>query len=524
MKKTDLISYSLLALGVAILAFSAGPVVQKIKIRYMNHSVQISSNFESGSIKEVKLIDARKIKSSVGKRIWQLSYTVTPQNDPEHPTDSAYLPSNRWFYFCMTGVGKKHIQLLFFHTDPVRPVYSYDGRHFERFAAHEAAYRHVNRYFTRDTVYLAYYNPYTFSYLQERISQWTTSRHIIQADTIGWSKQQRPIQMLTITDPSVPACQKLRVYIHARVHSGETPAGWFVDSMIDALIAETPEAVEWRSQMVFYILPCVNPDGVTHGLSRSNTQGIDLEANYRASDSLTAPEVQAIKRTIERLSAGRPLDIALNMHSQTTPRAGFWIHTAISTSQSYFQQQMSFARLHAKQNPYLGEDDLFFSHLPEYCIEGWIWEQYRGKTLALTFETPYTYYRNNPHGEWVHPKNLGLLSHHFLDALSEYALNPVLVCDHPMEVQKLMAAYPSHIKDYQNGYLIFHDQTKMLYDDGQPKSHIELLKNPDIQDMFAYSYPKGKLDTPPKRNHDPGRIRNEAFFKKIYGSTPEEVQ
>jgi len=95
---------------------------------------------------------------------------------------------------------------------------------------------------------------------------------------------------------------------------------------------------------------------------------------------------------------------------------------------------------------------------------------------------------------------------------------------YPIEVQKLMAAYPNHVKGYQDGYLIFHDQTKMLFDDGLVKSHTELLDNPDIQDMFAYPYAKGPMASIPARLQDPGRIRHEEFFKKIYGSTPEEVE
>ena len=507
MKKSDLISYSLLALSAIILAFSAGPIAQKIKILYLSCSVRVDTRFESGSVKEVKLIDAQKVKSSTGKRTWQLTYTVIPQDDPINPVDSTAIPSNRWFYFCMTGVKNKQIQLLFYHTDPVRPVYSYDGCNYERFTASEAAFQKISKYFTRDTVYLAYYIPYTFSYLQDRISQWTTNSQIIQVDTIGWSAQQRPLQMLTITDTSVPVEQKQQIYIHARIHSGETPAEWFTDSMVDALVGDTPEAAKWRRQMVFYIVPCANPDGAANGLSRSNAQGIDLETNYQAPDSLTAPEVQAIRETIKRLSANRPLEMVLNLHSQTTPRAGFWIHTAASTSLSFFQQQMDFAFLHTDQNPYFSPDDLSFSDLPPYCLEGWIWEQYQNRTLALTFETPYTCYCGNPYGEWVNVSNLGLLSHHFLRALSKYTSSQTIGCEYPMGVQKLIAAYPVYLKGYQNGYLIFNDGTKMLYDDG----------------LFACSYPKG-TSAPPGRNHDPGRIRSEDFFKKIYGSTPQEVE
>ena len=417
MKRTDIIIYSLLAVSVVLLLYTSVPVVQKVIIEYRVH---ITSNFESGSVKEVKLIDAKKIESPSGARTWQLTYTVAPQDDPVNPADSSSMPSNRWFYFRMTGVAHKQVQLFFYHTDPVRPFYSFDGQYFERFSEQEATFRHVSKHFTRDTVYVAYYTPYTYSHFQKRISDWKSCGPVIRVDTIGWSAQRRPVQMLTVTDPSVPDDQKRRVYIHARIHPGETPAAWFAEYLIDTLLANTEEAASWRRSTVFYIVPCANPDGVVNGLSRSNIQGIDLEMNYQAPDSLTAPEVYAIKKTVKRLTIERPLDIVLNLHSQTTPRTSFWIHTAVSTSLSFFQQQMQFAHVHTEQNPFFSQDDLLFSDLSAHCIEGWLWEQYQDKTLALTFETPYTYYRNNPYGEWVTLDNLNLLGRHFLRAVSKY--------------------------------------------------------------------------------------------------------
>ena len=93
----------------------------------------------------------------------------------------------------------------------------------------------------------------------------------------------------------------------------------------------------------------------------------------------------------------------------------------------------------------------------------------------------------------------------------------------PKEAEWLMLAYPSQIIGFVNNYLIFSDSSRLLFDDGKQKSTEELLNNPDIQDMFAYSYTNGKAITP-KKFQDAGRIRNEDFFKKIYGKTASEVQ
>ena len=65
----------------------------------------------------------------------------------------------------------------------------------------------------------------------------------------------------------------------------------------------------------------------------------------------------------------------------------------------------------------------------------------------------------------------------------------------------------------------------MLWDDGIPnKSFKTLLEKPCLKDMFLQKYAIGTLNGSPAVNADPGRIRNEAFFEKIYGSSEREVR
>ena len=93
----------------------------------------------------------------------------------------------------------------------------------------------------------------------------------------------------------------------------------------------------------------------------------------------------------------------------------------------------------------------------------------------------------------------------------------------PKEVEVLMSVYPSQIVGFENNYLVFVDKSRLLFDDGKQKSAEKLLENPDVKDMFTYPYPKGKIEAPAKFC-SPGRIRNEEFFKKMYGKTSAEVQ
>ena len=95
----------------------------------------------------------------------------------------------------------------------------------------------------------------------------------------------------------------------------------------------------------------------------------------------------------------------------------------------------------------------------------------------------------------------------------------------PPAAQKLIESYPNFVTGFADNNLVFKDGTKLRWDDGiKNKSNQQLLDEPDLKDMFNQKYPVGKLATPPAQNFDPGRIRNMAFFEKIYGSTEKQVE
>lgn len=95
----------------------------------------------------------------------------------------------------------------------------------------------------------------------------------------------------------------------------------------------------------------------------------------------------------------------------------------------------------------------------------------------------------------------------------------------PAEAKKLIATYPDFISGFAYNHLIFKDKSKMLWNDGlKNKSTSQILDNPDLKDMFSQPYATGVQKAPPAAGFDPGRIRNEAFFMKIYGHSEQEVR
>ncbi|MBK7157082.1 MAG: hypothetical protein IPH77_00620 [Ignavibacteria bacterium] len=96
----------------------------------------------------------------------------------------------------------------------------------------------------------------------------------------------------------------------------------------------------------------------------------------------------------------------------------------------------------------------------------------------------------------------------------------------PAALKKLVYYYPDHLDSADGNHLYWKDGTVMIYDDGiKNKSHDEKLDNPDIEDMLSQNYAKGdQWEIPPPENFEPGRIRYEPFFLKMYGNNSAEVQ
>jgi len=95
----------------------------------------------------------------------------------------------------------------------------------------------------------------------------------------------------------------------------------------------------------------------------------------------------------------------------------------------------------------------------------------------------------------------------------------------PTAVKKLISAYPDFLAGYTGNRIIFKDGTTVLWNDGiKNKTPQQLLDSPDLKDMFIQSYKTGKLSEIPARYFDPGRIRNEPFFLKMYGGNEAAVR
>jgi len=405
----------------------------------LHAQINISTDFESGSLEKYKLLDSRHSKIN-GKTVPVHSFLITPRPDPKNPVDDTVRPSVTWYYFRLEGVKDKFVSLTIQKTLTSRPFYSYNGQDFFRFDEGKN-FATTGKYFTEDSVYVATFIPYTITRLHNKMQEWAAN-DFVSVSEIGQSGEGRELYMLTITDKSINDDKKKNVWIHGRIHPSESPCSYHLESLIDLITSESELAKELRKRVVFYIVPITNPDGVFGGYSRSASNGVNIEINWHRPDSLTNPEIKVLKSTINELSSAKPFTLMLNMHTQRDNCVSYFIHTAKSTSKKSLKEKMLLSSLTMGDNRllYRPEDQKYVDLNPRY-VEGQTYERYQDTTLAVTFETPYTFYKEDKR-EWVSLENLKSLAENSFHAICDY-LNiensQRVVIDNPTEANEFFS-------------------------------------------------------------------------------------
>lgn len=101
----------------------------------------------------------------------------------------------------------------------------------------------------------------------------------VTLDSLGASKQGRPITTMTITEN--PASTDY-VLILCRQHPPEVTGQLGCLTFLETVAADTPLAQQFRQQYQLLAVPLMNPDGVDNGHWRHNAGGVDLNRDWSA--------------------------------------------------------------------------------------------------------------------------------------------------------------------------------------------------------------------------------------------------
>ena len=254
-----------------------------------------------------------------------------------------------WFYFKLSNVANKDITIKLdslagiyrggphlIYTKGTQPVYSYNQKNWERIndvrydsKLHSLSFRNL---FTQDSVWIAYAHPFSYGQGLALIDS-IAGNQFLTIETLGTTLQGRNINLLTVTDTTVPDAEKKVVFITTLQHAGEYCGGYVVSGLLNFLLSDNNNAALARKTTVYKIIPMMNPDGIFHGITRFNGNYEDL--NQEWDDDFTdtlhlpvEPEAACVKKWIrDWRSSGRNIDIGLDIHSQGQQGSMNLLHT-----------------------------------------------------------------------------------------------------------------------------------------------------------------------------------------------------
>jgi len=259
--------------------------------------MQISSNFDSGNISVIDATDSSNIQLKI-----------------KHDNQSEFF---QWFHFKLHNTNRCEHKLHITNASKAayvdgwkgyQAVASYDRQEWFRVpTTYDGNQLIITLTPEFDSVYLAYFCPYSYERHQDLIHSAQLNDHC-QLDVLGQTLDGRDMSLLVVGEPS---SDKKKVWITARQHPGETMAEWFVEGFVDRLLDENDAVSRFLlNKAVFYLVPNMNPDGSVRGHLRTNAVGTNLNREWQTPTLENSPEVFFVREKM--LTTG--VDLFLDVH------------------------------------------------------------------------------------------------------------------------------------------------------------------------------------------------------------------
>ena len=258
--------------------------------------VRISSAFDSGAI---EIVDDRDASNLV----------VRLRAD-------SHAEFRQWFHFRLQGARGHAARIRFANAAEATYVEGWKGYHavasYDRqtwfrvpttFDGSELVVAHEVE---RDTVYYAYFEPYSWERHLELLGRAEDSKRCRVRD-LGATIDGRDMNMVVVGEPSEA---RKSIWVIARQHPGETMAEWFVDGMLERL-CDTADPIARRllDRAVLYVVPNMNPDGSVRGNLRTNAAGANLNREWQSPSRERSPEVMAVRTAMQEAGVHAFLDV-----------------------------------------------------------------------------------------------------------------------------------------------------------------------------------------------------------------------
>lgn len=256
--------------------------------------------------------------------------------------DDGEAPSPMTFY--MNGVKDKlqtfhildcaddpHWTLIKTGGKPYSPVFTGDGVHFtrveDRYYDSDTETYHFSFTPTTDIVEVSRYFPMNYS----ETEQWVQSKNNISPhmniSVAGYSKEERNISMIELTNFSIPETQKKRIVVISQQHTSENFGTWMMKGAVDYILTNQDllDTIHW------YFIPLMNPDGLYYQVARNTLDGVDLNRAWDKNIGQTgyAIEVASVREILSAINNERSITAFVDMHNLLSGDWGHFIYSYV---------------------------------------------------------------------------------------------------------------------------------------------------------------------------------------------------
>lgn len=259
--------------------------------------MHVGCHFDSGNISIVRADEPG-----------DLQLTIRPDVGGDH---------FQWFHFRVTGVKGQPLHASILNASEAsypkgwqdyRACASYDGEEWFRvdteYDGQVLRFRHRPEF---DAISFAYFPPYTLERHRDLVATAALQTGVFY-ERLGDTVDGRDLDLLQVG--SGADASRMRCWIIARQHPGESMAEWLVEGLLQHLL-DPDEAVARAllARCCFYIVPNMNPDGSHRGHLRNNAAGQNLNRAWDAPSVERSPEVYWVRRKMEDTGVDFFLDV-----------------------------------------------------------------------------------------------------------------------------------------------------------------------------------------------------------------------
>ncbi|KAJ8923551.1 hypothetical protein NQ315_010129 [Exocentrus adspersus] len=211
--------------------------------------------------------------------------------------------------------------------------------------------------------------PYSYSKLQTFLNalekKATYLNDNFKREVIENSVQKRRLELITIgsLDRTQPKTKRRVVAIMARVHPGESPTSFVCQGLLELLISSNSIAALLRENVIFKIIPMLNPDGVFLGNYRSTVMGADLNRSWHIANQWSHPTIKAVIDMLLVLDKNKEfqLDFVVDIHAHSSLK-GCFVYGNTYEDVYRYERHILFPKLLATtSDDYIAENTMFNS-------------------------------------------------------------------------------------------------------------------------------------------------------------------